>query len=121
MLNIAGRLDQQIRDAGVAIVGVSVTDTTDKATWTVQPPELQASAQPVIEAFDIAAEELLSQFADLRVTRNALLVDSDWTHMSDVTISAASLSAWAVYRQALRDLPANTVDPANPVWPTEPA
>ncbi|NBP87864.1 MAG: hypothetical protein EBU59_05025, partial [Planctomycetia bacterium] len=24
------------------------------------------------------------------------------------------------YRQALRDLPANTVDPANPVWPTKP-
>jgi hypothetical protein len=24
------------------------------------------------------------------------------------------------YRQALRDLPANTVDPANPVFPTKP-
>jgi hypothetical protein len=24
------------------------------------------------------------------------------------------------YRQALRDLPANTTDPENPVWPTAP-
>ena len=27
---------------------------------------------------------------------------------------------WATYRQALRDLPANTSDPANPTWPTKP-
>ena len=28
--------------------------------------------------------------------------------------------AWLDYRQALRDLPANTEDPANPVWPVPP-
>jgi len=28
--------------------------------------------------------------------------------------------AWLDYRQALRDLPANTTDPENPVWPTAP-
>ena len=27
---------------------------------------------------------------------------------------------WMDYRQALRDLPANTVDPANPIWPVKP-
>ena len=35
---------------------------------------------------------------------------------SDVTMS----DAWKTYRQALRDLPANTKDPANPTWPTKP-
>jgi len=30
-------------------------------------------------------------------------------------------AAWAAYRQALRDLPANTADPRNPVWPIPPA
>jgi len=28
--------------------------------------------------------------------------------------------AWLDYRQALRDLPGNTTDPENPVWPTPP-
>ena len=29
--------------------------------------------------------------------------------------------AWLDYRQALRDLPANTSDPSNPVWPYSPS
>lgn len=49
--------------------------------------------------------------------RNALLMQSDWTQVSDAPVDQA---AWAEYRQALRDLPENTVDPANPVWPTKP-
>ena len=28
---------------------------------------------------------------------------------------------WKTYRQSLRDLPANTSDPANPTWPTKPS
>ena len=121
MLNIAQTLDQQLKAAGIAIVGVSIGDPTNKSTWTVHPPELQASAQSVIDAFDIDAEQLAENWGVMRTTRNNRLTASDWTHMSDVTLSAESLSVWAVYRQALRDLPANTVDPANPVWPTEPA
>lgn len=54
----------------------------------------------------------------LRNQRDALLAQSDWTVMSDTPTSTA---AWKVYRQALRDLPANTTDPFNPVWPTPPA
>ena len=54
----------------------------------------------------------------LRSTRNALLVDCDWTVLSDTPTSTA---AWKTYRQELRDLPANTTDPFNPVWPTPPA
>ena len=53
-----------------------------------------------------------------RRTRNSLLTESDWTQMPDY--SGANKESWATYRQALRDLPANTADPANPVWPTKP-
>ena len=48
----AARLDAAIRAAGVPIVGVSIGDPADKATWKVHPPELQASAQPTIDAFN---------------------------------------------------------------------
>jgi|TARA_Y100000033_G_C2739337_1_gene107627 hypothetical protein len=52
----------------------------------------------------------------LRKKRNRLLAETDYLALSDVTLS----SEMTTYRQALRDLPANTTDPANPVWPTKP-
>ena len=52
----------------------------------------------------------------LRARRNELLAETDYLALSDVTLS----TEMAEYRQALRDLPANTSDPANPVWPTKP-
>jgi len=54
----------------------------------------------------------------LRATRNQLLAASDWTQVADAPVDNLE---WAGYRQALRDLPANTTDPTNPVWPTPPS
>ena len=54
--------------------------------------------------------------AEHRSTRNNLLAETDWMANSDVTMS----DAWKTYRQALRDLPANTKDPSNPTYPTKP-
>ena len=53
----------------------------------------------------------------LRLQRNELLAETDWMANSDVTMS----DAWKTYRQQLRDLPANTSDPANPTYPTKPS
>jgi hypothetical protein len=68
---------------------------------------------------DAAATELATESAwsSLRTKRTKLLAESDWMANSDVTMS----DAWRTYRQALRDLPANTSDAANPVWPTKPS
>ena len=52
MATLAGRLDKAIRAAGHAITGVSIGESANKATWTVRPPELQAVAQSIIDAFD---------------------------------------------------------------------
>ena len=54
--------------------------------------------------------------ASIREERTNLLAECDWMGMSDTTMSAE----WKTYRQALRDLPANTSDWANPTYPTEP-
>lgn len=53
----------------------------------------------------------------LRNERVKLLAASDWTQVPDAPVDQ---QAWATYRQTLRDLPANTTDPRNPVWPTRP-
>lgn len=52
----------------------------------------------------------------LRAERDRLLGETDWWATSDRTMSAEQTA----YRQALRDLPANTPDPSNPTWPTKP-
>ena len=71
--------------------------------------------QSVVDAaaIEVAAEQAL---VSLRTTRNGLLAETDYLALSDMTMS----SDMTLYRQALRDLPANTSDPANPVWPTKP-
>lgn len=68
---------------------------------------------------DAAAAELVTENAwnDLRTKRTQLLADTDYLALSDATLS----EDMRTYRQALRDLPANTSDPANPVWPTKPS
>jgi len=53
---------------------------------------------------------------DLRQRRNQLLAETDYLALADATLT----DEMRVYRQALRDLPDNTEDPANPVWPTKP-
>jgi len=57
----------------------------------------------------------------LRIERNRILKETDWTQMPDSPLSDTKKQEWATYRQALRDLPANTTDPANPTWPTQPS
>ena len=65
-------------------------------------------------------------WAALRADRDRLLSETDWVSLRAVDASNDGLGiqlpqVWVDYRQALRDLPANTSDPANPVWPTKPA
>lgn len=54
--------------------------------------------------------------ATLRQRRNQLLSETDYLALVDSTLT----DEMKEYRQALRDLPANTEDPTNPVWPTKP-
>ena len=57
----------------------------------------------------------------LRSERDNLLLSSDFTQLGDIGLSESKKTEWINYRQALRDLPANTSDPANPNWPTKPS
>ena len=42
--------------------------------------------------------------------RNFLLTESDWTQVNDSPLSDTKKEEWSVYRQALRDLPANNTN-----------
>ena len=55
--------------------------------------------------------------AEVRAERNTKLAATDWTQITD---STADKTAWAVYRQALRDIPAQAGFPWTITWPTQP-
>ena len=61
--------------------------------------------------------------SDVRTTRNKLLSESDWTQMNDSPLDTAGKTAWATYRQELRDLSdhANWPHLADEDWPTKPS
>ena len=46
---------------------------------------------------------------EVRMKRNALIAETDWIHLPDVTISDSYKAALLTYRQQLRDIP-STVD-----------
>lgn len=56
--------------------------------------------------------------ARLRYWRNTQLERTDWTQVSDAPVDK---TAWAIYRQALRDLPASNSDPRKIELPIEPS
>lgn len=55
--------------------------------------------------------------SNARVRRNSLLSNSDWTQAAD---SPVDTTAWATYRQALRDVPSQGGFPNTITWPSEP-
>jgi hypothetical protein len=120
VLNIAATLNAQIVDAGVPIISLSIGSSTDKSTWTVQPPDLQSAAQPIIDAFDTASQELAFQWWIVRGDRDQRLYACDWTQSVDTPLTAGEVGEWATYREALRNVPEAQSDPFAIVWPDPP-
>lgn len=66
---------------------------------------------------DIELEDTLIEQGQIRIIRNGLLSESDWTQLSN---SPADSAVWESYRQLLRDLPIETLTLSNLTWPTKP-
>lgn len=64
-------------------------------------------------------EEIESKWRDIREKRNRLLLESDWTQLSDSPFSIEKKEEWSIYRQELRDI-TNYPSPDQVVWPSEP-
>ena len=125
MANTGVQLNGQITAAGIPIAGVSIGTATDKTTWSVQfldtaTPAQRVEAQAIIDAYDIAAEDLKWQWYLVRTQRDKLLYSCDWTQVADAAVSAENVAAWVTYRQALRAVPQTQTDPYAIVWPTPP-
>ena len=68
----------------------------------------------------IKAARLNNLQLELRFERNRRLKESDWTQIPDAALSKDQKTAWAKYRQILRDLPEATAETEQIIWPVEP-
>ena len=110
-------------DINVAIDHLGLNANSYKLSQSVPPhsivswdgPDAEPTEAELQAAYDAAVS--VEALKTLRTERNALLSETDYLALADATLT----DEMRAYRQALRDLPANTADPANPVWPTKPS
>lgn len=85
----------------------------NNSSWDVQLIQLQKGEEKAPPPID--------PWEKLRNYRNEKLFLTDYMFLPDYPpMEPEREKAWRAYRQALRDLPASTADPANPIWPEPP-
>lgn len=89
---------------------VSVTVEQVNGSWVEKWVSTNLSAEEI-------AERVANESANVRAERDELLSACDWTQIADAPVDA---SAWATYRQALRDVPSQNGFPWDVVWPEKP-
>lgn len=96
-------------------------DDWNKKVWNTLVLQ-ETSEKPPKELFEAKLQELIDAqpWKELREERNRRLSQCDWVAIRSTTSDTPVPEEWKTYMQALRDLPANTTDPENPVWPTPP-
>ena len=85
----------------------------DRILWL--SPDINQPTDSEIEA-EYALVVLADKAATIRKKRGELLHETDWMAMSDVTMAPE----YTVYRQALRDIPAQAGFPNTVIWPASP-
>jgi len=85
----------------------------ERFTWEDNPDDAVTHDQLVARRAELAP---IIEMNRLRYVRDKKLAETDWMAVGDRTMTDEQTA----YRQALRDLPANTTDPKNPIWPTKP-
>ena len=101
--NLSGRYDQEF----VADTDVELVTGWWSNAWKIEDRTMTAAEE---------AAAKVRAYSDIRHQRDYLLSTTDYYGNSDVTMP----DNIKTYRQALRDLPANTADPYNVTWPTDP-
>lgn len=64
-------------------------------------------------------QENNAKWENIRMERNKLLTETDWTQLSDVSLSPEKMNEWKTYRQRLRDI-TDFETPDSVIWPIKP-
>jgi len=68
----------------------------------------------------LTEDEIESEAKVVRLDRDELLSECDWTQMPDSPLDDSTKASWATYRTALRDISTQEGFPTNVTWPTAP-
>ena len=69
----------------------------------------------IVEGRLEATQKPEDALGSIRMQRNAMLSQSDWTQLPDSPLNEEQKAAWAEYRQGLRD-----ITETNAEWPIQP-
>lgn len=109
----APNMEPRELDPGISWVDVEDIDMTALSQYLIV--DGQVVAKPNID--ELQAERMWSE---VRLIRDRILMQTDWTENPSVQAlhTDAWRTAWAAYRQALRDITEQDIN--NIVWPTPP-
>lgn len=62
----------------------------------------------------------MAGWEQFRINRSVKLKETDWTQMSDSPLPESKRLEFANYRQALREIPQQTENPDDVIWPEKP-
>jgi len=88
---------------------------TDTAATDTEPAQTAAEQEAAYKASKDA-----DQAKSVRTSRDNKLKETDWIVIKNLELNANIPGAWEVYRQALRDIPAQAGFPWTITWPTQP-
>ena len=116
-----------------------VTSLKPKAQWTLNGFDYsgltwldKSQTKPTEDEINTKITELESAepFRLLRIERNKLIAETDWTQLKDIDLDIIRERDWKNYRQALRDLPSKStpkldvngeLDMTSVTWPDKPS
>lgn len=102
------------KNTGISFVEGSVPDVNRyQMNVSVTPHTVESKPALVVDVTE-----------HVRIVRTRKLKLSDWTQGADSPLNDAKKAEWATYRQALRDMPANSANWAtidDIVWPSQPS
>jgi len=78
--------------------------------------EIYEKQQAIIREQESPAHIAKQKWNEVRLKRNGLLSQSDWTQLDD---SRENKEVWALYRQELRDIPQTFSTPESVIWPSK--
>jgi hypothetical protein len=88
---------------------------TDRPANDTEPAQTAAEQETAYKAMKDAEHA-----KSVRASRDEKLKDCDWTQLDDTPLSNTVKTTWATYRQALRDIPAQSGFPWTITWPETP-
>jgi len=122
--DITSALSVLAPNASFAVIG----NTYEGIDWS----ETNSQTKPTKEEVTAKLNELnnAEPYKLLRVERNKLIAETDWTQLKDIDLDIIRERNWKNYRQALRDLPSKSnpkldgsgkLDMSSITWPDKPS